>query len=145
MKDIAHTCSCGMRVEPGETCPRCTSSAYSPGLCIRCGSPLGLGGFCAKCAGRRDEKSRPAYRKAYNDPEYRKNRIARYFLAGGLCESCGIPLKGKLHPDGALWEADHVGLEVAQGGTSGVHEIRVRCKPCHAAKTKQTRRAARRR
>lgn len=145
MKGIAHTCSCGMRVEPGESCPRCSSSAYSPGWCIICGSQLGTGGFCVKCAGRRDEKNRPAYRKGYSDPEYRANRLERYRLVGGRCEVCGIPLKGELHPDGAPWESDHVIELGLPGGTNDVANLRCFCVPHHHAKTKASRRARRRR
>lgn len=38
---------------------------------------------------------------------YARGRRARYRLAGGLCEACGVELKGHLHPDGVAWECDH--------------------------------------
>jgi len=50
---------------------------------------------------------RQPYRGAYRDPAYKRNRIERYYLAGGRCESCGVPLKGALHPDGVAWQCDH--------------------------------------
>lgn len=47
------------------------------------------------------------WRVVYRDPAYKRNRLARYELAHGRCEACGIQLKGTLHPDGHAWQCDH--------------------------------------
>jgi len=118
VKGIASTCSCGRRIEPGGHCPVC---------------------------GPVSAPQRPANPR-YSSPEYRKNRMERYHLAGGYCESCGIALRGPLHDeaDGAVpWECDHV-IELVDGGSDETKDLRVRCVPCHRRKTKAMRRARKR-
>ena len=81
---IGKTCICGRRVAPGQRC--------------ECG------------AGRPSEADRLAaqpWRLAYRLPSFRRNRLVRYRLAGGYCESCGRPLVGELHATGYPWQADH--------------------------------------
>lgn len=51
--------------------------------------------------------TRQPYRDAYHDPDYKRNRLERYRLVGGRCESCGAPLKGDLYPNGVAWQCDH--------------------------------------
>lgn len=133
-----------MRIEPGGSCPRCDSSAYQPGRCLRCGSPLEQGAVCPRCAAARDEKNRAAYRKGYADPEYRRNRLERYRLVGGRCETCGADLKGELHEVGLAWECDHV-IALRDGGTNDVGNLRVRCTADHRKKTAADRARRRRR
>lgn len=145
VKGIPSTCSCGMRLEPGQKCSRCEASSYQAARCITCGAAIeGVGVLCDRCSRKRDEKSRARYRAAYGDPDYRRNRLERYRMVGGRCETCGIPLKGELHPDGVPWESDHA-IELSEGGTNAVGNLRVRCLPHHRAKTAATKRARKRR
>lgn len=88
---------------------------------------------------------RQPYRSAYKDPEYRRNRMARYQLAGGRCEACRSHLKGPLHQHGRSWECDHV-VEVAvwefrrlPGSPNQLSNLRVLCVPCHKTKTTNNR------
>jgi hypothetical protein len=114
-----------------------------PASCGHCGKRTEDGAaYCPRCApiyGTRPQSEaerleRQPHRAEYNTPEYRAARARRYVMARGLCESCGVALKGKLHPDGARWEYDHV------HGDLDVHKGRVRCLPCHHSKTAQDRR-----
>lgn len=120
------TCVCGRRVEYGNYCRVCAPKYLGP---------------------RPTEAERNAsmpWRKHRSSAEYRRNRIARYHFAGGRCEepSCRIRLKGDLYPDGASWECDHL-IELVDGGTDEIENLRCRCLPCHRLKTAAARRARR--
>jgi len=101
---LPKTCVCGRRVEPGARCP--------------CTQP----------------KPVPAYKKRYASQTYRKNRIERYMLVGGLCEACGAVLKGPLHDEGRAWQSHHV-MPLPQGDDS-VANLRVCCTRCHSGARK---------
>lgn len=72
-----------------------------------------------------------ARNKAYDDPEYRRNRALAIRRAGGRCEwmdggqRCGSRDRVSV---------DHI-TPVSQGGTHHLDNLRVLCRPHHQAKT----------
>ena len=107
--------------------------------CARCGRRISSGTYCPQCRSLQPTREqRQPYRSGYRDPDYQRNRAERYAITGGKCESCGIKLKGKLHPDGVPWECDHL-VPLRDGGTSDVANLRCRCTRCHKAKTREDR------
>ena len=73
--------------------------------------------------------------RTYRDSEYRRNKKARYQLAGGRCELCGAQV-------GATWECDHV-VPIRDGGSNLIENLRVHCVRCHREKTRADRRRRR--
>lgn len=86
---------------------------------------------------------RQPYRAAYKHASYTKARGERLRLAGWKCEACGVELRCKRYPTGALWECDHV-IEVRRFANpldaNTVENLRVLCKACHKRKTAEGRR-----
>jgi 5-methylcytosine-specific restriction endonuclease McrA len=80
---------------------------------------------------------RHPYRRLYTSAEYRRNRLARYQLAGGRCENCGAPLSR------GAFETHHL-LPWDNPRTNEVAWLRVACRGCHRAATAAGRRARRR-
>ena len=72
------------------------------------------------------------WRHGYQDPAYIRNRQARYELAEGRCEACGVTL-------GPGWECDHL-KALRDGGTHAIDNLRARCPECHHKKTARDRR-----
>jgi hypothetical protein len=104
---------------------------------------------CAYCKPTEAQRlQRQPYRRAYTDPDYKRNRLARYRMTGGLCEACGIQLKGELHEQGEPWQSDHI-IEVRRFAdprqANVIDNLRVYCttragrKGCHAGKRKPQR------
>lgn len=111
-------------------------------ICPHCHRIVPANQMCV-CRTRREQPEsmrleRQPWRAAYKHPSWRRIRKARYLIARGRCETCGVPLGGSLHPDGALWECDHV-IEARRFAdpldANTVENVRVRCVPCHQAKT----------
>lgn len=117
----AKTCSCGRRVLVGQVCV--------------CGA--------GKPPSEAERIAAQPWRRAYRHPSHRRSNLERYELVGGLCEDCGVPLKGRLHPDGVPWEGDHC-LEARHFedpiAANTVENKRCRCVPCHKKKTRARRR-----
>lgn len=143
---IAHTCTCGARLEPGQVCA-CRASR-----CLTCQRPIPTGAFCPEHAPKRSYKGRTLrqpYRAAYSHPSWKRVRMERYHLTNGTCESCGVILKGPLHPrEGMAWEGDHLRpasdfADPIEANT--IENTRVRCTPCHKRKTRLVDRKRRRR
>lgn len=126
---------CGRRVEDGSS--RC--EAHKIGgrrnrSCVVCGMTT-RGNYC-EAHDPQAEAARVArnpYRLAYRDPEYARNRQIRFERVRGRCESCGVALVV------GAWESDHV-VELADGGTNALENLRILCKPCHKRKTAEKRR-----
>lgn len=113
---IARTCACGKRVEAGQRCDCKPRRAEIP---------------------QAERRARQPWRKVYTLASYVAGRVARYLIAHGRCESCGVPLKGELHPDGVAWECDHriparrfADLDRA----NDVRNLRCLCVKCHRKK-----------
>lgn len=95
-----------------------------------------MGNYCPDhdpVANEMVRRERQPWRKAYNDPMYRKNRQLRYDRAAGRCEECGLPVGP------GQWECDHL-LPLSDGGTNDYDNLRVRCLKCHREKTRISRR-----
>lgn len=127
---------CGRRVDSGESrCEQHKVGGARPRPCMVCGV-ASQGNYCLLHEPQVDEAERNArnpYRKAYSDPEYARNRRIRFERAGGRCEMCGIGLQP------AEWDCDHL-VDVKNGGTNSLDNLRVLCRPCHKRKTAATRR-----
>ena len=112
------TCRCGRRVRVGQPCV--------------CGAGV------PRPVDEAKRMERQPYRVAYKHPSYRKARGERLRMAGWKCEECGVPLRRKRYPTGALWECDHV-IEVRRFAdpldANTVGNLRVLCKACHKRKT----------
>lgn len=82
------------------------------------------------------------WRAAYSDPEYKRNRLKRYEIAAGKCESCGVGLKGKRYKHGVPWQCDHV-IEARRftdpRQANCIANLRATCVRCHKAKTAHSR------
>jgi len=145
---ISKTCACGRRIDgPGARCETCKTSAWGAGVCLTCHQPTdGTSAFCDRCRPRPNEAARNArfsYRRVYADPEYKRNRLLRYELVGGRCETCNAPLKGDLHPDGASWQCDHhlePQLFADPLDANALENLRCYCMAHHNAKTRLSRR-----
>ena len=118
-------------------------------ICGTCRQIVPKGQRCPRCTPTEAERNeRQPYRRAYADPDYKRNRLARYRLAGGLCEACGIQLKGELREQGEPWQSDHV-TEASKFAdprqANDIGNLRVYCttragrKGCHAGKRKPRR------
>lgn len=122
---------CGRRVEDGS--PRCELHKIGGARlrsCVVCGIQT-LGNYCPDHDPQLEAEriARNPYRLAYKDAEYARNRQLRFERARGHCEYCGVgPLRS------GEWESDHV-IELRDGGTNTIDNIRVACKPCHRKKT----------
>jgi hypothetical protein len=114
---IARTCVCGRRIEAGRSC-----------VCGR--------------GTERGRLARDPSRAYYTHPSYRRNRAARYDLVRGLCENCGAPLRGKLHPRGKPWQCDHhleARLFVDAETANAIENLRCYCTGrggCHSGRRK---------
>lgn len=134
---IARSCAvCGARVESGASrCPRHEGQAGRRATsCAVCGV-RSRGTYCPDHDPNSEAERlrRQPWRAGYTDPRYIVNRKRRRKLAGGRCETCGDPV-----PDGE-WETDHV-VELGDGGTNDLDNLRHVCKPCHRRKTAEARR-----
>ena len=125
---------CGRSLVVGD---RCFCVGGRKATCADCGRTVAGGeSRCPVCLARWEAARavRQPYRAAYSDSDYRRNRLGRYRLARGCCEMCGRPLvKGQ-------WDCHHV-IELEQGGSNAVENLRVLCRrPCHERLTAQARR-----
>lgn len=126
---------CGIRVEGGQT--RCPAHLVGSGRmrsCLVCGT-RSQGNYCPLHEPVVDEAERNArnpYRKAYKDKAYAVNRQHRFERAKGRCEAC------KVHVGVAEWQCDHV-VDIKDGGTNDITNLRILCIPCHKTKTAATR------
>lgn len=118
---IGRVCICGAAALPGSS--RCARHQ-----------------FVEAPVDERARRERQPYRRHYASSAYRANRLRRFSLAQGRCESCGTPLRSKREPQGALWECDHV-VEVRRSEDDSLENLRVLCTACHKAKTAASRRA----
>lgn len=126
--------ACGRRAEPGQAyCPACRSEgALRPSSCRVCGLRTAGGPYCPEHSLEAERLATQPWRRAYSDPAYQHNRKARYHLAGGRCEACGVTLT-------ADWECDHL-TPLRDGGTHAVENLRAHCRECHRKKTAADRR-----
>lgn len=135
----AKSCTvCGRRTADGASrCDTHKVGGSRPRSCVVCGK-LSVGNYCPDHDPQAEAEriARNPYRLAYRDQEYARNRQLRFERARGRCESCGIPLAS------GEWESDHV-VEVRDGGTNGIENLRILCKPCHKRKTAERRRQRR--
>ncbi len=122
-------------------------SARLAHICPTCRRIVPARQSCARCAPTEAERlEAQPFRRAYRDPAYRRNRLQRYELAGGRCESCGVELKGRIHPDGEPWQSDHhvpaSAFLALPELASAVENLRVYCttrpgrRGCHAGARK---------
>lgn len=111
-------------------------------ICPHCHQIVPARQTCA-CRPKREQseavrQARQPWRAAYKHPTWRKVRAARYRLAQGRCEACGVPLEGPLYADGVVWQCDHV-VEARHFANpvdaNTVENTRVLCVPCHKRKT----------
>lgn len=117
-------------------------------ICPNCGRIVPARQTCGCRKDTRTHAERLAkmpWRAAYSDPAYRRNRAARYEIARGLCEGCGVQLMGSIHPQGVAWECDHA-IEARHFAdpmtANAVENLRVLCRDrCHKLKTRERRRA----
>ncbi len=132
---------CGVRVESGSgRCPEHAAGGLRARPCLVCGVAVMGGNYCPGHVPALDEATRLArnpYRRAYRVPAYARARQHRFERARGRCESCGITL------DPGLWDCHHV-VEVRDGGTHDITNLRVLCRPCHRQVTAAARAARRR-
>lgn len=124
---------CGVRVEAGSRCPRHATSGGRPRPCKVCGRATTGGDWCrAHEPSETDRLAAQPYRANYGSAQYRRNRKARFALARGCCEVCGVPLVP------GRWECHHV-VELADGGTNALENLRALCLDCHGRITKTRR------
>lgn len=111
-------------------------------ICPHCHRIVPANQTCA-CRPKREQsetvrQARQPWRAAYKHPTWRKVRAARYRLAQGRCEQCGVPIEGPLYADGVPWQCDHV-IEARHFANpvdaNTVENTRVLCVPCHKRKT----------
>lgn len=130
---------CGRRVDGGGArCPEHMIGGSRPRSCVVCGIQT-RGNYCAAHDPEAEEArvARNPYRLAYKDPEYARNRLLRFERARGRCEACGIgPLAG------GEWESDHL-VDLRDGGTNALDNLRILCRPCHKRKTAEARKKRR--
>lgn len=109
-------------------------------ICPHCPRIVPARATCpCRTAAQSARRAAETWRQVYSLPSYRRNRAARYELAHGLCEACGVELRGKLHPHGAKWECDHH-LEARRftdlDAANAIENLRCYCIACHKAKPK---------
>ena len=112
-------------------CPHCHTIVPARQSCPGCGA----GSQAARM------KAQP-WREVYRLPSYKRNRMARYRLVGGLCEVCCTKLRGPLHPGGVDWECDHVRearLFTDLDAANDIENMSCKCGVCHKAKTRSAR------
>lgn len=130
---------CGRRVDDGTArCPQHAVGSARLRPCLVCGV-ASRGNYCDMHQPIVDEAERLArqpWRRNYSDATYQRNRRIRFERAHGRCEACGIVLQAN------GWECDHV-VELRDGGTNDVSNLRALCRPCHMAKTRAARKRRR--
>lgn len=90
-----------------------------------------MGPYCGKHSAAAERRERQPWRAGYDDPAYWRARRQRYELAGGRCETCGLPLIDGL-------ECDHI-VALRDGGANVVENLRIVCRRCHREKTRAER------
>lgn len=126
--------SCGRRVPDGQPCPHCRGARYPvKSSCVECGRPATSGPYCPDHRPQPKERDRAAYRSAYRDPGYHRERQAALNRAKGTCERCG-----SLGP----LQVDHI-TPLRDGGTNTRANLQVLCTTCHTVKTAADRRRRR--
>ena len=113
MTGFPRVCPCGARALPGKT--RCAIHQVAV-----------------------DERARleaHPERAAYSTREYRRNRLRRYEMAGGQCESCGRFVARK------RFQTHHT-LPLDHPETNRLENLRNSCKACNIAERDERRRAA---
>ena len=116
---------CGLRVKPGENrCPRHRAGTGRRSSCEVCHARTDGTRYCLEhMPTEADRLTLFPYREGYRDPVYRKNRLARYEYAGGLCEFCGKPL------DRAHFECHHVDRNPRNNRHENLRVIHHQCHP----------------
>lgn len=130
---------CGRRVDGGGArCPDHLVGGARPRSCVVCGIQT-RGNYCPDHDPQTEENriARNPYRLAYKDGEYARNRQIRFERARGRCEACGVPLRA------GEWESDHL-IDLRDGGSNAIENLRILCRPCHKRKTAESRRNRRR-
>jgi 5-methylcytosine-specific restriction protein A len=133
----AKSCTvCARRTPDGSSrCELHKNGSGRPRPCLVCSRSTTSGNYCALHLPETDEAERNArnpYRREYKSAEYAQARRHRFKLARGRCEACNVELQP------AEWECDHL-IPLRLGGTNVVGNLRVLCKPCHRAKTREDR------
>ena len=103
-------------------------------ICPTCRELVPARSKCPRCTRTPAEKlAAEPWRRAYNDPAYKRNRLERYRMAGGKCESCGAVLEE------GHWQCDHH-VEVKRFAdplaANHVNNLRVYCTGCHSGARK---------